>query len=149
MLALAFSAGDSRYAVDVRRVVRVVPRIGLQPVPNADEAVAGLLDHAGEVVPVIDLGKLLGGEPSGSRLSTRIMLLHAPAGSASALLGLIAEHVTDLREVPDDDGSEAPVATPAGRALGPVVRLDGGMVQILRVEHLAPLLRAGATRGGG
>lgn len=149
MLALAFSVGPDRYAVDVRRVARVVPRIGLRPVPHADGALAGLLDYAGAAVPVMDLGKLLGGEPSASRLSTRIMLLRADPARPADLLGLIAEQVTDLRDVPDDDGSELPFATRAGRALGPIVRLDRGMVQLLRVEHLVPLLRAGTPRDDG
>lgn len=147
MLALTFSVGESRYAVDVRRVVEVVPRIDLQPVPSASGCIAGMFDHAGTVVPVVDLGCLLGKEPCPRRLSTRIVLVESPQAGSTGLIGLVAEHVTELRELPDDDGSPAPVATSAGAALGPIVSRDDGLIQILRVDALGRLLGDADDRG--
>ena len=63
MLLLTFTAGANRYAVDVARVVELVPRVELRSVPHAPPFLAGLLGYRGKVVPVIDLGLLLGALP--------------------------------------------------------------------------------------
>ena len=76
MLLLTFTAGAHRYAVDVARVVELVPRVELRDVPHAPASLAGLLGYRGQVVPVIDLGVLLGAAPCQDRLSTRIILVN-------------------------------------------------------------------------
>ena len=87
MLLLTFKAAESLYAVDVVRVVEVVPRVHLRRLPHAPDFLAGLFDYRGRVVPVADLGALLGSEPCRDRLGTRIILTdvrpgdHDPAGS--------------------------------------------------------------------
>lgn len=134
MLTLTFSVGAGRYAVDARNVVEVVPRIALQPVPHASEAVAGVLDHGGRVVPVVDLGMLLGSQPCESRLSTRIILVESAAGEPGGLMGLIAERVTDLRDIAEDAGGPSHLATPGARYLGPIISVEDGLIQVLRVE---------------
>jgi chemotaxis-related protein WspB len=143
MLALTLGVGASRYAVDARSVVEVVPRIALQPVPHASESVAGVLDHGGKVVPVVDLGVLLGSQPCQLHLSTRIVLVHAAAGYRDGLMGMIAERVTELRDIPEDAGAPTTLATPNARYLGPIVSVEDGLIQVLRVEAIAATIIIG------
>ena len=77
MLLLTFRAADNLYAVDVARVVEVVPRVDLRRLPHAPGFLAGVFDYRGTVVPVIDLGLLLGSEGCRNRLSTRIILVNS------------------------------------------------------------------------
>jgi chemotaxis-related protein WspB len=77
MLLLTFRAAENLYAVDVARVVEVVPRVDLRRLPHAPAFIAGLFDYRGTVVPVIDLGLLLGSESCRNRLSTRIILVNS------------------------------------------------------------------------
>jgi chemotaxis-related protein WspB len=80
MLLLTFRAAESLYAVDVARVVEVVPRVNLRRLPHAPAFIAGLFDYRGTVVPVIDLGTLLGSEKCRNQLSTRIVLVDSRPG---------------------------------------------------------------------
>ena len=80
MLLLTFTAGTNRYAIDVTRVVEVVPRVELRKIPHAPAFLAGLLGYRGEVVPVIDLGLLLDAAPCRDCLSTRIILVNDSPG---------------------------------------------------------------------
>jgi chemotaxis-related protein WspB len=83
MLLLTFRAAENLYAIDVRHVVEVVPRIKLRRLPHAPAFLAGVFDYRGAVVPVIDLGTLLGSESCRDRLSTRIILVDSrPAALA-------------------------------------------------------------------
>ena len=79
-MLLTFTAGPNRYAIDVARIVEIVPRVELRPIPHAPAFLAGLLGYRGKVVPVIDLGLLLDAAPCRDRLSTRIILVNDAPG---------------------------------------------------------------------
>ena len=83
MLLLTFRAAENLYAIDVVRVVEVVPRINLRRLPHAPGFLAGLFDYRGTVVPVVDLGVLLGSESCRDRLSTRIILVNSRPAAPS------------------------------------------------------------------
>ena len=145
MLILTFTAAGNRYAVEVARVVEVVPRVELREMPHAPGFLAGLLEYRGQVVPVIDLGLLLGGGPSPDRLSTRIILVNplphnhnrtedAPAGK---LLGLIAEQVSDLTRIQPDQVIPAPVLLPDAPYLDTIAQTDQGFLPMIQVSRLS------------
>lgn len=64
---ICFQAGEARCALELSPVVRVLRYENLIPVPAASQAVEGVLNLGGEVVPVLDLRLRLGlprGEPT-------------------------------------------------------------------------------------
>ena len=133
MLLLTFIAGANRYAIDVARVVELVPKVELRSIPHAPPYLAGLLGYRGKVVPVIDLGLLMGTAPCRDCLSTRIILVNDAPGDHnhgkddpddssenrrrspanpmpdSSLLGLIGEQVSDLTYVQREQLVPSPV----------------------------------------
>ncbi|QDV32350.1 chemotaxis protein CheW [Tautonia plasticadhaerens] len=134
MMVLTFEAGGERYGVDVSLVEEVVPRVALRRLPYASSAVAGLLDYRGEVVAVIDLGRLVDALPCEDRLSTRVVLFGADREGRR--LGLAAERVSELSDV---SGLElTTLAAPVQRVgfLGPVARVDGQLVQLIEPSRL-------------
>jgi chemotaxis-related protein WspB len=164
MLLLTFIAGANRYAVDVARVVELVPRVELRAVPHAPAYLAGLLGYRGQVVPVIDLGVLLGAAPCQDRLSTRIILVNdaaddhnrreedradpvampgqpRPASSRhGSLLGLIAEQVIDLTPVRPEQVVPAPVHVSQAPYLEAIAQLDPGFVPLIAISKLSLVL---------
>ena len=172
MLILTFTAGANRYAVDVGRIVELVPRVELRKVPHAPACLAGLLGYRGKIVPVIDLGILLDANPCRDRLSTRIILVddsarrHDPAAQApgashddhgstgappeqdhsSSLLGMIAEGVSDLTYTQPDQTAAVSVYLPHAPYLGSLIQTDQGIVQLIVVEKVreASLRSAGS-----
>jgi chemotaxis-related protein WspB len=160
MLLLTFTVGPNRYAIDVARIVELVPRVELRPIPHAPAFLAGLLGYRGNVVPVIDLCLLLDVAPCRDCLSTRVILVRdAPddqnqsqpdrgdtvedIGASgpnrvrpSNLLGLIAEHVSDLTYAQPEQVTPVPVSLPEARFLGAVVQTDQGLVQLIVVENV-------------
>src|SRR3954451_1990103 len=137
MLLLVFRVAEAPYAVEAGRVVEVVPRIALRALPHAPGALAGLFRYRVRVVPVIDLGVLLGDGPSPPRLGTRIIVVDdLAAARGRARLGLIAEQVVDVRRV--DDDRIVPQAPFLGRNpyLGPIASTDSGLIPLLAVDRL-------------
>jgi chemotaxis-related protein WspB len=137
MLLLLFRVADEDYAVEAGRVVEVVPRVALRSLPHAPRALAGVFRYRGRVVPVIDLGILLGNGPCPARLSTRIILAddRIPA-RGEARIGLIAEHVIDVRRVGDD--RVIPPSTMLGHPLfvGSIVSADTGLIPMIAIDRI-------------
>jgi chemotaxis-related protein WspB len=153
MLLLTFTAAGEPYALDVAAVIELVPRVELRAIPHAPAYLAGLLEYRGTVVPVIDMGLLLGSSPSSDRLSTRIILVKSapggqnrgddprePAEGEARILGLIAERVIDLVPVGPEQVTPAPVHLPQAPYLDSVARIDRGFVPLIAVSKLSLVL---------
>jgi chemotaxis-related protein WspB len=160
MLLLTLKAGANRYAIDITRVIELVPRVELRMIPHAPPFLAGLLGYRGKVIPVIDLGLLLESGPCRDWLSTRIILVNdgpddhnsgkdsADASSenrpysstdsarGTSVLGLIGEQVSDLTDVQPDQLIPAPVQLAAAPFLGAIVQTEAGIVQLIAVERI-------------
>ncbi len=143
MLLLTFRVAEDAYAVDASQVVEVVPRVDLRVVPHAPAFLAGLFHYRDAIAPVIDLSILMGAGKCANRLSTRIILVHAPvAGRPTGLLGLMAERVDDLRSVSSDRIVFPSMPLPEAPYLGPIVQADDLLVQLITVDRVVPdLLR--------
>jgi chemotaxis-related protein WspB len=137
MLLLVFRLAGEPYAVDAMRVAEVVPCVELRTLPHAPEGLAGLCRYRGQMIPVIDLGILLGKGPCLRLLSTRIILVNDPAPERNeAVLGLTAEQVCDVRKVADDNVISPPSLLGENPYLGPIVSTDAGLIPLIAVERV-------------
>jgi len=143
MLFLLFRLGKDRYAIAASQVVEVLPMLAAKTIPHAPPAVRGAFDFRGEPVPLIDLTQLALGHPVREQLSTRVVLVRHPDGrGGERLLGLLAEHVTEMLRREPSGFRDAGVDSPEARWLGPVTPHEGGLVQWIRVDQLlTPELR--------
>jgi chemotaxis-related protein WspB len=162
MLLLTFTVAGAHYALDVAGVIELVPRVELRAIPHAPAFLAGLLGYRGEVVPVIDLGLLLGSSPCADRLSTRIILVKSVAGGQNQggeprdsdrggvrLIALIAEQLSDLVEVGAEQVVPAPVHLPQAPYLDTIARTDRGFVPMIAVAKLSLVLGPSSFVLGG
>ena len=141
MLVLTFQIGDTRLALDIRRVREVVPRVELKRAPDGPVWLAGLFVYRGRAVPVIDLHHLLGGGECPLHLSSRIILvprIDAATGQES-LIGLLAAHVADLRRV--EPGETLSLGGRPGLGT-PLVDRDG-ILHLLDPDRLIPPSESG------
>jgi chemotaxis-related protein WspB len=138
VLVLVIQIGADRYALDARTVREVVPAVALRVVPHAPPEVAGLATWRGQVTPVIDLVRLLRGEPCPSRMSSRMVIVDYGAGRDARPLGLLAEQITDVERIDDRAIEEPGVTVPGATYLGRVMRVHGAIVQLVEVKALLP-----------
>jgi chemotaxis-related protein WspB len=108
--------------------------------------------YRGQVVPVIDLHRLVGGSECPSHLISWINLVPHDGPGRGRLLGLLATQVADIREVHPDGALSSPAG---GRVdLGPVVVDGSGVLRLLDPDRLLPgaaarQLLALPAEGGG
>ena len=141
MLFILFTLDSERYVIDATQVERLMPLTPQSPpktIPGAPSWVAGVLDHDGAPLPLIDLPALALGRPAAQLMSTRVVLVRYPHAGTVRLLGLLLEGATRTLRLDADAFRDAGIDLPHARYLGPVASEAGGLVQWIRVEHLLP-----------
>jgi len=136
MLLLVFQLAAHRFALDTQKVVEVLPRVQVRPLPQAPTGVAGVFNYHGAPVPLIDLAALALGQSSRPRMSTRIILVNYEDGADAHLLGLLAEKTTDTIRRAEADFVDAGVAVDSAPYLGPVTNDERGMIQRVEIKQL-------------
>jgi purine-binding chemotaxis protein CheW len=131
---LLFRAGDRDWAISATFAAEVVPLPALTPAPGAPPFVAGVAVLRGEVIPVIELGVLLGGPQEARERAVLVRLPHGPVAFA-------ADRVSTLRPVvPAAPAEEAPV--PA-RYVVESPQPDGSRLWVVNVPMLGDYLTHG------
>ncbi len=136
MLIVPFSIKDKLYALDTAQVVEIVPKINLRDHPGAPPYVPGVFNYRGTIVPVVDLRRMLYGDSCPDFLGTRIILVHYPDSRSELILGLMAEHVTTIRVVSDQDISPSGVTPQETSCLGDMLPDGADMVQMILPDKL-------------
>jgi purine-binding chemotaxis protein CheW len=138
--------GGGRYAVRAPDVAAVIRMPRLTRVPGTPDWVCGVANWRGHVLPLVDLRPLLGAAVVALPSSARVVVVSVD----DVEVGIVAEAVTGLLEVPDEVAT-AP-ATLAGLAADLVAGLadggPGGPVAVLRTGAVLRLRTraAGARR---
>ena len=139
MLYLLFQLGKSRYALEASRVIEVVPLLAIQQLPQAPRGVAGIFNYRGRAVPAVDLGALTLGQPASERFSTRIIIVNYPDDSGAIhLVGLIAEHATELLRKDPKDFVDPGVKLGAAPYLGPILMDGSSSIRLIYEQRLLP-----------
>jgi len=147
MQAVVFHVGPERFAIDTASITEVIPGIPARPVPGAPDALTGVIEYRGAVVPVLDLCRLFGRGDCPRKLSNRILICDlAHRGRRwgeqrddADYLGVLAENVTRVTQLdPDAPGSHPGPATEGFRGLGRILRDAEGLLQLVQVKELVP-----------
>jgi chemotaxis-related protein WspB len=130
MLFLLFHLGEDLYALDAGRIGEVLPMVRIKAMLGAPAGIAGLINHRGTPLPVIDLGVLTVGRPAPRKLSTRIVLVRdeAPDGTPR-WLGLILEQATETLRRDAKEFVFSGLGQASGSCLGPVLPDERGLIQ--------------------
>jgi chemotaxis-related protein WspB len=147
MLFLLFDLDGERYALDAAEIVEVLALAPVRPIPGTPAWIAGVFEHRGEPLPVIDVPHLALGRAARRLRSTRLVVVrYEPAsrqpqagernGAAPRLLGLIVEHATQTCRIAAERFADSGVATPHARWLGPVANDTQGLVQWVKVQQM-------------
>ena len=130
-----FEVRDRLYAIDVACIREIVRMLEITPLPMAPPLIEGIVELRDGTVPVIDLGRALGGEPCVIDEHTRIAVLELD----DLLVGLVVEHATDVLSMDARSLEDPPaLATQAGyEAVRALVRRSGDRpVLVLSIENI-------------
>jgi len=135
---VGFAVGDVYYAVPIGCVKEIINPINLTRLPHAPATISGVVDHRGEVVPIVDLRARFGMPLQDERRRTKWILVDV----GGKTVGLIVDRVSEvfgtggssLRPAPNLGGGEEV------RGIAGVTSHDGAMVFVLDVDRLESIV---------
>jgi purine-binding chemotaxis protein CheW len=130
-----FEVGGRVYALDVTYIREVIRWQPVTPLPKAPSLIEGVIDLRGAVVPVVDLGRALGGDPVKTGNRSRI----AVAEVEGLVLGLSVDAAIEVLPVNAAAMEDPPtLAMQAGydAARAVVRRPDADPILVLSLENL-------------
>jgi purine-binding chemotaxis protein CheW len=134
------------YAIEVVHVREIVHCQAVTPLPKAPALIEGVIDLRGAVVPVVDLGRVLGGERIKEDERARIAVVQIEG----MVLGLRVAAATDVLSV-EANRLEAPpaLATQSGYdAVRAVLRRSGDVpILVLSMDHVLESIYRSARTG--
>jgi purine-binding chemotaxis protein CheW len=108
----AFRVGGEEYVVDLKRVREVVNPLPVRPVPRAPEAIEGVVDLRGEVIPVVDVRRRFGLEAVPASRKARLLVVRIEGRVLALLVDAVLEVMriprSAIRPAPSLPGSEGP-----------------------------------------
>lgn len=121
--------GPQGFALPLASVDRALRMAACRPVPEGPAWLVGLLDVAGVILPVVDLGSRLGLAPQTPTPAHRLLLVRG----AGRLYGLMVEDVPQVAELTDPP-EPLPPLLPVTEAR----HLEGELIMVLDPERLLP-----------
>jgi purine-binding chemotaxis protein CheW len=144
---VCFEAGGRAHALEVGQVREIVRSRAVTPLPKAPALIEGVVDLRGSVVPVLDLGRALGGEPVREDAPyARIAVLEVDG----LLVGLRVAAALDVLSLSLEALDDPPaLAVQTGYdAVRAVVRRPGQEpILVLSIEHLLESVFRSAIAG--
>jgi purine-binding chemotaxis protein CheW len=147
---VGFQVGDVSYAVSIASVKEIINPIALTELPHAPPAIAGVADHRGEVVPLIDLRSRFGLPRMGPGRKPKWILVDLEGRT----VGLIVDRVTEVFGTGRAGLRQAPALGTGDqlRGISGVTSHEGELTFVLDVtrfaELMAPLQSAGMLGPG-
>ena len=130
---VGFVVGDVSYAVAIRSVKEIVNPVPLTELPHAPAVVAGVMDHRGEVVPVVDLRTRFGLPPSSDARRAKWILIEVEGRR----VGLAVDRVTGVFGMGGAELKPPPTLGEGDeeRAIVGVTQVDGKLTFVLDVTR--------------
>ncbi len=132
---VGFTVGPVQYAVSIFEVREIINPLPVVEIPHAPDVVLGVTDHRGQVVPVVDLRRRFGLEPSARTRRTKWIIVEL-AGRA---VGLVVDAVTDVFGAASSEQRDVPVLGRGDdlRGIAHVYMYDGNLVFVIDVDRVA------------
>jgi purine-binding chemotaxis protein CheW len=142
---VGFSVGDVHYAIDIAKVREIVNPLPLTALPHTPGEVAGVADHRGEVVPVIDLRVRFSLERRQAGRGTKWILVTL----GGRTVGLVVDSVTDVFGARADDIRPTPEVggNSDRRGISGVARYDGKLTFVLDTARFLEIIEALSASG--
>jgi purine-binding chemotaxis protein CheW len=114
---LGFEVAGEEYAIGILRVREILEFDTVTRVPATPASIRGVINLRGRVVPVIDLAVKLGLDESPITRRTCIVVVEVDLGGERAVMGILADAVSQVVDLPAGEIEPPP-------PFGPRVRVD-------------------------
>jgi purine-binding chemotaxis protein CheW len=105
---LTFTLGEEIFALDIGTVREVLEMTSITKIPRTPDFMRGVINLRGHAVPVVDLRRKFGMEPTQETVDTCIIIVEVDFDGERTIMGALADSVREVFEMPEDSIEQAP-----------------------------------------
>jgi purine-binding chemotaxis protein CheW len=132
---VVFDLGDRRYGLPLHTVDRVVRAVHITPLPQAPDVIRGIVNVAGTVIAVANIGHRFGLPERELGLSDQIIIAH----TSRRPIALLVEAVSGVLACTEQDSIAARRILPGMEWIAGVVKLADGLILIHDLDSFLSL----------
>ena len=133
MQFVIFTLDNTMYGVDIMKVQEIIKMSEVTKIPNCDASVRGVVNLRGKIIPVIDIGDMLGKEHSDVNSKWKILIMKKDGGN----IGALVENISEVKKIESSLIEEPPkTLIDKNRALSGIAKTEMGLYMILDIEKL-------------
>lgn len=132
---VTFTLDEHRYALRLSAVERILRAVEAEPLPRAPEIVLGVINLQGRILPVVNIRKRFRLAEREVELTDHLII----ARTSKRAVALIADSVTGVFELPDQEVIAADEILPGLEYVEGVVRLQDGVIFIHNLDRFLSL----------
>jgi purine-binding chemotaxis protein CheW len=135
---LSFGIGNEYFAINVLKVLEVLQKQDITPVPNAPGYIMGIINFRGEAVPVLDTRIKFNLISQNENNSFAIVVLDLVKNNDPFRIGATVDKVSDVITVSDSDIKPVPPMTSTFNAkfLNGVVRTNDRFLLLIDIDKV-------------
>src|SRR5262245_28217374 len=123
---VVWTLDDQRYALPLSAVIRIVRLVEISPLPKAPAIILGVINMQGRIMPVVNIRQRFRMSDREVCLSDQLII----ASTSNLTVGVIADTVTGVIELPSSAVSAAEQIFPGLGYVAGVAKLEDGIVLI-------------------
>ncbi len=135
---LSFRLGKEIFAAHVSRTVKILQLSDITKVPNAPSNMKGVINHHGNVLPVVDMNQTLGLSETEYTKNTCIIILSVGQDDNELNVGAIVDEVLNVENINDDQISDPPSLGNKNSLdhISGVFKKDDSFIMILNINNI-------------
>lgn len=132
---VVFRLGESRCALPLTAVDKVIRAVQVTPLPQAPEIVSGVINLAGKVIPVINVHRRFQLEERDLQLDDRFIIAH----TSRRTVALVADSVSGYQELGDRQMIPVEESLSFAPFLRGVAKIEGDIIMIYDLDQFLSL----------
>jgi purine-binding chemotaxis protein CheW len=129
---VAFFLGGQRYALPIERVREIQQIVAFSEVPSGSAGVVGMVNLRGNVIPAVDMRRLVGLKAREYTLETPMII----AEVQGEVLALLVDEVQDVFELPASCLQAPPALHELSASMIGVAPMGDSLIYVLDVDQL-------------
>jgi chemotaxis signal transduction protein len=131
---VVFRMDRQHYALPLDHVIRAVRMVASTPVPDSPHSVVGIINMAGQMLPVIDLRRLFGQAGKDPELQDVLLVVQRQGQTAA----IMADEVLNVLEFTSEQVRPPPAAVSRSRFMAGAVQQEDILILVLNDSQLFP-----------
>ena len=136
---VTFDLSGQSLGVEVSHVREILDTVSVSRLPNAPHEIEGVIDIRGESIPIVDMGSRLGLPRMEDGEDTRIIVFELQQGDQVRAVGVLADRVRDVTQIPAEEIEVPPEVVGASweaELLRGFARHAGLLILLLNIERI-------------